>query len=893
MRPLAVLASALVLLWPSVGRAEVARVSLSSGGEQGDAGSSQPSVSANGRFVAFTSLARNLVSGDLYPMISDVLLHDRDMDADGIFDEPGAIATTRVSRRADGASANGNSGAPSITSDGRFVVFVSTATDLVAGVGSALSQVYRYDRTNDQIVLVSANDAGAAGDHPSSLPGVSDDGRYVVFQSIATNLGGAGSGPAIFLRDLQTSKTSRLSQQLPPDPAPTGAWSLSAPSISDDGSRVAFAVVLHTSYINYEISPDPRVTLTGSIHIVSTVDRSESVEVDAGLSVWLSEDGTNSLRTFQMVTGTLGLRPPNLYWRHHETNESFLVSPNSGGLTGWSGMGQLAVVGRSVFDLRYRRAWLLPFEPLSGDLSSGGRFLAFESVASTLVPGDTNAAADILVLDLAAFFDADSDTLDDRWETFFGMSTSSSSDHDGPAGDPDGDGATNAQEQRADTHPRGTSVRQLAEGAGGSFFETRYEVFNPSTTRPATALAIFSSPEGETIHRPLSIDPRRRDELAASAVAGLSGEFSATLESDSPLVVERTITWAGSDRYGSHAETAIAAPSATWFIAEGSIVAGFNLFYLLQNPQSVAATATVRFLRPSEAPVVRTYELLPRSRLTIHVNEVPGLDESDVAGAVEATQPIVVERTMYADRAGQLLGLGHGGLGAPRLSPTWYLAEGATGPFFDTYVVIANPSASPAALTVRFLTDRGTTVTREVTVAAERRVSLFVEAIAGLEHSSFATIVTSTNGVPVVVERAMYWPGGFYDYYEGHSSVGVTAPASRWATAGGREGGVEDARTYVLIANVSDTPGQVRISALRPIVGVLDLVLDVAPNSRATVPLRWVLTPEEISSSQRFPVVVESLGETPVPIVVERATYTTVNGVVWAAGANAFATPLP
>jgi hypothetical protein len=900
------------LLWPTASPAQVVRVSVSTAGEQGNRGSLQPSISGSGRFVAFISAAVSLVPDDVTPQLSDVLVHDRDADADGVFDEPGAVATTRVSNRADGASANGSCHSVSITADGRFGVFISNATDLVAGVSEPRDHVYRFDRTADRLLLVSVNDAGVPADRHSSSPRISDDGRYVVFVSAAANLGD-GSTPAVFLRDVQTATTVQISERLPRDTDVLFPnleelhehWTFGSADISADGTTAAFSMVrTRTEVIRFPGEPFnlPHVIRreTGSLHSVSVSTPSISRVVGSGVRLLLSAAGDAFIVTRGQPPATEA--PVSLFWLHPETGR-FAIIGHARHAYAWSRDGR-SVVTRDVehgsdadasfFDLVLQRWWPLPFGAASGSLSSDGRFFAFDSTRSTLVPHDTNGVSDVFVADLHAIpFDTDADTLDDRWELFFGLSVSSAGGDDGAAGDPDGDGVTNAQEQLAGTHPRGTSQRHLAEGAGGTFFDTRYDVFNPSAGQSVTGLLVFTRPGGAAISEPLALTPSQHQALAASQVSGLTGEFSVTLESDAPLVVERTMTWAGSDRYGSHAETAIAAPSATWYLAEGSTVADFNLFYLLQNPRPVAATAAVRFLRPNAAPVVRTYELPPRSRLTIHVNEVPGLADTDVAAAVESTQPIVVERAMYADRAGQLLGLGHGGLGAPRPSTTWYLAEGATGPFFDAYVVIANPSTSPAALSVRFLTDRGTTVTREVTVAPERRVSLFVDAMAGLEDTSFATVVTSTNGVPVVVERAMYWPGGFYDYYEGHSSVGVTAPATRWATAGGWEGGAEDAQTYVLIANVSDTPGQARIRVLAPISSAFSDVVDLPPNSRTTVPLRRFVDPAVLTESRRFPVVVESLGASPVPIVVERATYATVHGVVWAAGVNAFATPVP
>ena len=101
------------------------------------------------------------------------------------------------------------------------------------------------------------------------------------------------------------------------------------------------------------------------------------------------------------------------------------------------------------------------------------------------------------------------------------------------------------------------------------------------------------------------------------------------------------MTWgtAASGVYGSHAETSAAAPGTSWLLAEGSTVLGFQLFYLLQNPGAAAATATVRYLLPIGAPVVRTYELPPQEpdddlrehRSGARVDRRVGRDHGDAA----------------------------------------------------------------------------------------------------------------------------------------------------------------------------------------------------------------------------------------------------------------------
>jgi hypothetical protein len=343
--------------------------------------------------------------------------------------------------------------------------------------------------------------------------------------------------------------------------------------------------------------------------------------------------------------------------------------------------------------------------------------------------------------------------------------------------------------------------------------------------------------------------------------------------------------------YGSHAETATTAPSTTWFLAEGSTVLGFDLFYLLQNPQATTTHATVRFLLPSGTTIMRGYDLAPGSRTTIYVNQVAGLDETDVSGDISADAPIVVERSMYRSRDGEPFSLGSDSMGVTAPATSWFLAEGATGTFFDLYVLIANPGNTDATVRADYARPDGSVVTQTYTVRAHSRHSVYVDAIAGLTDTSVATTLTSTNGVPVVAERAMYWPGGFFDYYEGHTSAGSTATALEWVVAGGDSGGRDQAQTFVLIANTESRAGEARVTIL-PAAGEpaqQPIVVALPANSRTTIPLLLPI--------RTFGARILSTGTSPVQLVVESAVYRsplgTAPGVLWIAGSNALATPVP
>jgi hypothetical protein len=308
----------------------------------------------------------------------------------------------------------------------------------------------------------------------------------------------------------------------------------------------------------------------------------------------------------------------------------------------------------------------------------------------------------------------------------------------------------------------GTFRRFFAEGAIGSFFDTDVALLN-GTAETAHARLRFQTGGGGEFVRDLTMPPMTRTTIGAETVPGLAAaaaDFATVVESDVPIVADRTMRWDASG-YGSHAETSVAGPQATWYFAEGSTTGDFSLFYLLQNPGPVAAQVEIRYLRPAPlAPVVRTYTVGAASRRTLFVNnEDPALAETDVSAAIVSTNgvPIIAERAMYTNAGGRTFGAGHESAGIPAPAPQWFLAEGATGSFFHEFILAANPTETDAPLEFRYLLSDGRVITRMHTVAANSRLTIGVHTEdPALASAAVSTIVTSTTGVPVLVERAVW-----------------------------------------------------------------------------------------------------------------------------------------
>ena len=499
--------------------------------------------------------------------------------------------------------------------------------------------------------------------------------------------------------------------------------------------------------------------------------------------------------------------------------------------------------------------------------------------------------------------DTDGDGLDNAWESAWGLDPRSAAGGDGATGDPDGDGRSNALEQAQATHPHAFVTRYLAEGAANAFFDTRIAIANPGDS-PAHVLVRFAGAAGAFLRIPVIVPARSRRTIGTELPRALGVfSFSTVIESDAPITVDRTMRWDASG-YGSHMERAVEGPSTTWYLAEGSTSGDFSLFYLLQNAQPTAVTATVRYLRPSgQPPVERVHTLPPNSRTTIAVDgQGPELASTDLSAVITASAPIIVERAMYTDRPGQPFAAGHASAGVTAPALEWFLAEGATGPFFDLFVLIANPSPTPAAVTVDYLLLGGGVLTKSYTVPGNGRYTIWVddEALpAGsgerpLRNVAVSMTVRSTNGVPIIVERTMWWPGPELSanfWYEAHNSPGATAPALRWSVADGDVGGPDGADTYVLIANTAPRPGTVRVRLFFENGNTSGRIYAVPANSRTNVALGADF--EEAAANGRMAVLVESLGENPVPIVVEHASYASPGGITWASGSNALAVPVP
>ena len=204
-------------------------VSVTPAGAPGNGLSVAGGVTPDGRLVAFSSLATDLVAGDTNGRI-DAFVRDRV-----------AGVTSRVSVATDGGNANGDTATGGISDDGRYVVLQSDSSNLVPGDTNGHADVFVRDLLANTTTLVSTAAGGGASDGSSIDARISADGHFVVFQSDATDLvpDDTNSAPDIFVRDLEAGSTTRVSVAVDGSQLPTGGEDSKA--ISADGRYVVFA----------------------------------------------------------------------------------------------------------------------------------------------------------------------------------------------------------------------------------------------------------------------------------------------------------------------------------------------------------------------------------------------------------------------------------------------------------------------------------------------------------------------------------------------------------------------------------------------------------------------------------------------------------------------------
>lgn len=355
---------------------QTTRVSVATDKLQGNGDSSSPSLSADGRYVAFMSFANNLVASDTNG-IWDVFVHDRQTHK-----------TSLISVDSSGLQANPHVGStiiafPSLSADGRFVAFYSEATNLVVGDTNNYPDIFIHDRLTHQTTRVSVGSNGMQGNGGVGyFFSISGDGRYVSFSSIASNLVNVDQNDEedMFVHDRQTKQTERISINSIGIEGYKASYGPS--SITPNGRYIAFSSKSPNFGVgdtnnDWDIFVRDRQTKQTSRVSVSTSGKQGN---SSSWSPSISADGRMvafwSSSTNMVVGDTNGHQ--DVFVHDRLTKETLPVSVDSSGVLG-SG----------------EQNGSIAFPQLSAD----GRYVTFVSDAVDLIIGDTNNAPDVFVRD--------------------------------------------------------------------------------------------------------------------------------------------------------------------------------------------------------------------------------------------------------------------------------------------------------------------------------------------------------------------------------------------------------------------------------------------------------------------------------------------------------------
>lgn len=343
------------------------RVSLSSSGGEASGNSRHPAISADGRYVVFNSRAENLVAEDNNGFW-DIFVRDTV-----------AGTTTRVSVDSAGKQSNNHSRHAAISDDGMYIAFQSTASSLVAGDTNGVRDVFVHNRITGVTSRVSVANSGGQSNGVSgegwgadlswaSRPAISADGRYIAFQSDATNLvsGDTNAAGDVFVRDVVGGTTIRASLGLDGKQNVGGS---SQPTISDDGRHVGFVLRIN-AHLFYVFEVHLRDTVARTTTVINGTARSiaathPTISGDARFIAW------EQLEPSTLQGGFYGHR---VYVKDEKLNTTRLASATN----------FQAPSTEPNYDINFAIGRQHP--ALSGD----GRYVAFASAAPDMVPGDFN-----------------------------------------------------------------------------------------------------------------------------------------------------------------------------------------------------------------------------------------------------------------------------------------------------------------------------------------------------------------------------------------------------------------------------------------------------------------------------------------------------------------------
>ena len=306
----------------------ISLISVNSHGVQSNGWSFDPAISANSRYIAFTSLASNLQNKYALPDtngVADIYLHDRNR-----------YTTERISVSISGQQVTGWSKEPSISSDGRYIVYTSSASDIVAGDNNNVNDIYLYDSRTKDVRIISRSSGNLAANGHSFFPSISSSGRIIAFVSDATNLS-SDAKPGIFIYDQVDRNLTKI-----PIEIKTGTQNqylrISKLALSGDGTVLVFSITDGTkstiySYENVEHNLTPIFSSTEEKDIYKyppSVDISDGGRFVVYPAKQLT--GSHVLKIYDRVTTKVEQIPLERKIENNSAVIALRVSPDGGNI---------------------------------------------------------------------------------------------------------------------------------------------------------------------------------------------------------------------------------------------------------------------------------------------------------------------------------------------------------------------------------------------------------------------------------------------------------------------------------------------------------------------------------------------------------------------------------
>ncbi len=805
------LAGAAVLIAPGSSRAapgDVVLCSVTQGGAQADQSCYNAVMSEDGRFVAFESYTSNLIPGTT-PGRWHIYRKDT---------VTGEIVL--CSRSAGGAEANGHSFSCDISADGSYVVFHSQATNLLAGSTTSGIQVFRKDLNSGSVSLCSSNSSGAQGNNTSEYASISSDGRYVAFQSAATNLtpGNPDVRTHVFRKDMTTGEVRTCSI------SSTGVYGNGAsevPSISSDGRYVAFQsaatnLIPGTATSGIQVF---RKDVSGGGVMLCSSNSSGAPGDRQSYYANISADGRYvafASRSGNLAPGTTPDRE-HVYCKDLQNGRLSLCSCAPSGMEGNNSSTRPA-------------------------LSADGRYVVFQSAATNLTTDANTGRTNVLRKDIStgevkccsisasgAKGNGDSFTgsisADGR---FVGFNSNANNLVDGTT-------TANAQIFRKELEAYRSFY--FAEGCTRSGFQEFLCLGNPGTQEVfATVTYLFSDAPSEV--RLLSIPAGSRVTINVNGAVGSGRDVSIRVVSEKPCVAERPVYFQyGGGWTGGHDTVGAPRAGTSWYFAEGYTGPGFEEWVCVLNPGEADANLTFRF-QTGEGPAVRVgYRVNAGKRATFKINDVLGANR-ECSLLLESDQPVVAERPMYFDYLGTTGSRhwtgGHCVTGIPWMGREYHFAEGYTGEGFEEWLTLQNPNPMAVSVTVFFYYAAGGSGVTSYGVPAGSRRTVYVPGEVGTGRE---VSIRAYSSHPFLAERPMYFRysgTGGWGWTGGHCVIGARQTASVFYFAEGYTGpGFEE---WLCIENPGPDTATVGITYYIQGAGATpEALLEVPSRSRRTV----------------------------------------------------------